>query len=192
MSSLRCFVALPLREGLRLALEKVGAQVREAEPGWRDQRWVSPDLMHVTLKFLGDVDEGEIEAVCASLRQVAASHTPFEMELAGVRATPGTGRCRMLWATFHDGSGACASLAEAVDAALERHGVERERRPFSAHVTLCRARQARQISAGALQVPAAGAIVGECVSVASVSLVSSRLGRGRPEYTTLCSWPLGK
>lgn len=191
MSPLRCFVAVEIADDLREALGRAQQGIRHAQPAWRDERWVAAELMHVTVKFLGDVEEGELPALSESLATVAATVHAFELRAARLRAVPAPRRCRMIWAAFEDPEGACAELARAVDAAALLHGIAAETKGFSAHVTLCRARRPKPVSAEVLQeVWSELDRVGDSMSVGSVSLVSSRLGRGQPEYTTLASWAL--
>lgn len=188
---MRCFVAIELTAEIREALLEAGRFVRGYDATWADEKWVSADLMHVTLKFCGNVGEDDLHAVSAALAAVAASVPPFELRLSGLSAKPSGRRCRMIWAAFDDPSGRCSALASAVDDALEPLGLERDDRAFTAHATLCRSRREKRLDASCLSCQATSDdLLGRSMSVPSFSLVSSRLGRGEPEYATLDSWLL--
>ncbi len=131
---MRAFVAILLDDATRAALARLP---RPAPPRGVQVRWVAERNLHLTLKFLGEVEEERIPAVAAALRAASVQAKPFTMEVAGTGAFPERGAPRVLWAGC-DGGTALVALAAAVEQGLERIGFERERRPFSAHVTLAR------------------------------------------------------
>ena len=103
-------------------------------------RWSRPENVHLTLKFLGDVREEELGDLCAAVEEVCGRHAPFDAELAGFGAFPSARRAQILWAGISAGSGGLRSLATDLDAALAPLGFEREKRPYTPHLTLGRAR----------------------------------------------------
>ncbi len=101
-------------------------------------RWSMPENVHLTLKFLGDVDEESLDDLRTGLESACAEHASFEARLAGLGAFPSARRARILWAGVGAGSEQLRSLAADVDAALSSLGFERETRPYEPHLTLGR------------------------------------------------------
>jgi 2'-5' RNA ligase len=113
----------------------------------RGVAWVRPGNFHVTLRFLGDIDEVRLGEIGSFLREAAAEVSVFDLVLRGLGAFPTLARPRVIWAGVR-GEG-LAALAEAVEHGLEQAGVPRETRGFSGHVTLGRVRTERSaISSG--------------------------------------------
>jgi 2'-5' RNA ligase len=100
--------------------------------------WVKAANVHLTLKFLGDVEDRLVGAIGASLMTAAASVEVFDLTIRGLGAFPTLARPRVIWVGA-SGPG-LGALVESVERALEPLGFPRETRPFSAHVTLGRVR----------------------------------------------------
>jgi RNA 2',3'-cyclic 3'-phosphodiesterase len=133
---IRSFVAVALPEDHRATLERHLADCARDAPGYR---WVEPDSLHLTLRFLGNLEPETLERVREELASVRG--TPFTLALDG-RGTFGPRSApRVVWLGVGAGLDACAALAGRVEAACERAGLEPEPRPFRAHVTLARARR---------------------------------------------------
>ncbi len=132
---LRVFVALPIPEPQRHALARYLVAGAAAAPGYR---WVEPEALHLTLRFLGSVDTALLERVRAELGRVRQG--PFRLGLGSQGTFPGRGQPRVIWLGLAEGAEPCAQLAAAVDAACCSAGVPPETRPFRAHVTVARAR----------------------------------------------------
>ena len=103
-------------------------------------RWSKPENIHLTLKFLGDVREEILDGLCAALEEVCGRHATFDAGLAGFGAFPSARRAQVLWAGIGMGSTRLSSLATDLDAVLAPLGFEREKRPYTPHLTLGRAR----------------------------------------------------
>jgi RNA 2',3'-cyclic 3'-phosphodiesterase len=132
---IRSFVALALPEPNLAALERHLAECAREAPRYR---WVERDSLHLTLRFLGNLEPETLERVRAELASVRGA--PFTVALDGrgtfgPRAAP-----RVVWIGVSAGLDGCASLAARVEAACQRAGLEPEPRRFQAHVTLARAR----------------------------------------------------
>jgi 2'-5' RNA ligase len=179
-------VAVPLPDDLR---QRLAATVDRLRPHASDVAWVAPANLHVTLKFLGQIDPGRVPALTEALRAAAAPHAPFTLAVTGLGAFPTPGRPRVIWAGLADAAGALRRLAGAVDAAAAALGVPAETRPFAAHVTLGRVREARRQPrlAEALERPESfGAL-----AVTRVCLMRSELSPRGARYTELAALPLG-
>ncbi|MHC4179990.1 MAG: RNA 2',3'-cyclic phosphodiesterase, partial [Planctomycetota bacterium] len=92
--TLRTFIAVEINSAIRQRAEQLAEQLSAAGA---DVKWVAPDNLHLTLKFLGEVASQEIPPVCEAVRQGAAEVKPFELEVRGAGAFPNTRRPRTLW-----------------------------------------------------------------------------------------------
>jgi RNA 2',3'-cyclic 3'-phosphodiesterase len=166
---------------------RLAAEVERLRPLAQDVAWVARDNLHLTLKFLGGVEPGRLDAVTAALAQVGHSRSPFELGVRDLGAFPSRSRPRVLWAGIDEGAGPAATLAGAVDDALAALGFERETRAFSAHVTLGRVRSRRPDPrlADALQ----GDVYGR-QRVEHLSLMRSELSPRGARHTELAALPL--
>lgn len=124
----RLFVALPLPT----AVTDVLAAVREPAD---DVRWVPPEQMHVTLRFLGDVPEDDVAGIEAALARVR--HPAVALRIAGLGVFASIRRPRVLWAGLEDAA-AVTTLHRRTTAALASTGIEPDRKAFHPHVTLAR------------------------------------------------------
>ena len=130
---MRIFVALDLDPVIRDRIQKFVEQVRTTAP---DARWISPESLHVTLKFIGEQPDGEIAQVEASLRSIRAE--PFEVSVTGAGFFPTARTARVFWIGIE--GDALSQLAQAIEDSLARIGIPKEDRVFSPHLTLARTR----------------------------------------------------
>ncbi len=149
-------------------------------------RWSRPENVHLTLKFLGNVDEESLDDLRTVLENACADHAPFEARLAGLGAFPSARHARILWAGVGEGSERLRSLATDVDAALSSSGFERETRPYEPHLTLGRTR-GRPVSLN-LPEEAGGGLPFE---VRRIELTESKLTDKGPIYRTVEEFVLG-
>jgi 2'-5' RNA ligase len=184
----RLFLALNLDGELRARLHHDAGPLRAALPG---ASWVRAQNLHLTVKFLGEVEAAPASLIGEVLRPVAHQHAAIETVVGGAGAFPSFDRPRVVWVGVHD-DGALATLAAAVDTACEALGIAGEDRPFSAHVTLGRVRHPPpRRSVAALQL-AASALGGPYpVRFHALDLMQSELAPEGSRYSTVISLPLG-
>lgn len=154
-------------------------------------RWVPPDKMHLTLAFLGDVDERDIPAVCHAVEKSVRTHAPINIHVHGVGAFPNFRRPHTIWVGMSVGKTETIALHESVAASLERIGFPRERRPFSPHITIGRHKPNGRVSAGFTALESlTNWTVGNTV-IESVEVMSSQLSRDHgATYAVLSRHPL--
>lgn len=145
-------------------------------------RWVRPEKVHLTLKFLGETPPDAPERLGPALGSVCAAREPFTVEPSGFGAFPSERRARILWAGVDTGGDRLRSLAESVEDALEPLGFEQEGRDYTPHLTLGRARKGR------FTLDAAEPGVSTGFLAERVDLVESLSGGAG--YSTLDSYPL--
>lgn len=134
---MRIFVALDIDEAIRQRIATFIEGVRGFAP---DARWVSPDALHITLKFVGETSPEKVEEMKIALAAVGGEPTAISFAGAGFFPTPRA--ARVFWIGV-DAGPPLAGLAAAADAALMPLGVPREERAFSPHLTLARAGSGR-------------------------------------------------
>ena len=181
---LRVFFAAALSAEARTCAAEAVDRLRPAAP--RDVRWVPAENQHLTLKFLGEIQEDHVERLVERAGAKLAAVAPFEVSLAGFGAFPSAREARVLWLGIAQGAAALAKLARKLDAAARVAGAERERRPFAAHLTLGRLREPARIELERLAPPDSVAW-----TVAEVVLYESRLTPGGARYVPLAHLPLG-
>jgi len=179
---MRCFFCLELPQGAKDTLAQAALALKAADA---HVRWVRLALLHITLKFLGEIDPEQTPALQALVQQTAKAHGPFKLTLDGFGAFPHLERPRVLWVGASHLPTPLVKLQAALDEGLEDFGFERERN-FSAHVTLGRVRERhpqrlRQLSA----LIQAQRLAPQVVPVEHVTLMESVLKPGGPQYAPL-------
>ncbi len=180
---MRLFVALGLPGAVRRDLADVQARLGAGGA----VRWVRPESMHLTLKFLGEVPESRAPLASEAVLEVAGRHPVLDLDLGGLGRFPSRGRPRVFWMGVGDAP-ALARLHEDVEKTLVGEGFSRDPKPFKAHITLGRVR-------GILERPYARALARACetesyrarVRVEEVELMLSRLSRSGARYEAVTS-----
>lgn len=131
----RTFVAVEMSEAVRSAAAKVIRQLGKCDA---TVRWVEPEKMHLTLKFLGDVNSLEIPEVCRAVEDSVGEVSGFTFDLAGVGAFPKVERPRTIWLGVTTGAEELAGLQKEIEKGLKKLGYPPENRRFSPHLTLGR------------------------------------------------------
>jgi 2'-5' RNA ligase len=184
LEKIRSFIAIELPAEITAALEEVSGELKKALGTDRGLSWVKPGNIHLTLKFLGDVDASSVEDISDQLAEAAVGIPPFELALTTIGAFPGTRNPRVLWVGI-DVPDVLRDLKENIEDALDELGFEREDRPFRPHLTLCRVKSApagRKLGRAADNHPG---IPPARFRVESIALVRSQLNPGGAKYTVL-------
>jgi len=184
---IRAFVAVEVPADLR---ELIWSAFSAEHAGYPGLRWVPPENLHLTVKFLGGVPRPRVPELIRAVERACSEHTPFSVSLRGAGVFPPRGLPRVLWVGAADGTAQLAALAGTVDRYLGKRGIERERRPFSAHLTLARCRRDGVLLD-------AGPLVSrfqECewgnFEVQALSFMQSHLGPAGARYERLAAIPL--
>lgn len=178
---LRCFVSAELPAELKARLGETLKPLR-ATPA--DVKWVLPENLHITLKFLGRTKEELIPDIKAALTQAASAHSPTMFKLSGAGAFPNMRAPRVIWLGMAGAEG-LSSLKSDVEAALIPLGYEPEGRKFSPHLTIGRVRSKRGNIALRGEIEALSETVFGEVRVAGICLMKSVLSPGGARYTIL-------
>jgi RNA 2',3'-cyclic 3'-phosphodiesterase len=134
--STRTFVCIELPAEVRAELGRFQALL----PALRALRPVRPDMIHLTLRFLGNLSTAQVERVEVAAAAAAAVTAPFSMSVNGIGAFPSTRRPRVIWAGITEGGTRLESLHERFEGELKSRGFAGEDKPFAPHLTLARVR----------------------------------------------------
>jgi 2'-5' RNA ligase len=140
MKTIRTFVAIPL--GDEVSREAIRLIERLRHPG-DGIKWVPTDNLHLTLKFLGEVDNTEVAAVCDVVHDVCADREPFEIRFAGTGGFPNLDRPRVLYAGIEDESQSLTEIVSELNLGYADLGFKPESRDYTPHLTLGRTKGGR-------------------------------------------------
>ena len=188
-STVRTFVAVEASPAVR---ERAARLIEEFAAAGAGVKWVASENLHLTLKFLGDVEQGDIHRVCESVQRAAAEVQPFEFEIRGAGAFPNLRRPRTIWLGAGRGEPQMADLAHRVDKALQKLRFPREDRRFQAHLTIGRVRNpGPELAELAELLGAAAHVEAGTMAVDEAGGFSSDPRPTGPIYEPLCRRPLG-
>ncbi len=189
----RLFVALEPTDLVRRRIAATAAHLRRsAGRASDDVRWVVPENVHLTLQFLGAVPEPRVEAVSDAVRAAAAASRPLALEVQGAGGFPNARRPRVVWVGIQGDVATLGALVQDLGRRLAPLGFAPEARPFSPHLTLGRARDARGAPGlgGALAEAAQGD--GVAWRAGELVLFESHLSPKGPRYEAIVRAPLGR
>ncbi len=187
VSTVRAFIAANLDPDLKAVLAKAQDRLKAARA---DVGWVRPENLHLTLKFLGQVERNRMSAIGEAIAAAASGCGPIRLVFQGLGAFPRPREARIVWIGLSHGTEALAALQARIEAGLESIGFAREARPFTAHLTLGRVRgpaRREQLARALAEAPAEA--LGEMV-LDRIELMKSNLSAGGARYSILQSFPL--
>ncbi|MDP2735349.1 MAG: RNA 2',3'-cyclic phosphodiesterase [bacterium] len=176
----RIFLALRLDEPAKEELLRVQKRF-EGLPA----RWTKKENLHITLLFLGNASEQELEATARTTREVAARHKPFSFALSRIEPGPAPEELKMVWAT-----GEAPKELLLLKEDLEKALAATPGLPFVLHVTLAKINEWELRKMDEDERPEITGDLSLKVEVSSLEIMESRLSRGRTEYSVVESVPL--
>ena len=132
---IRCFIAIELSQETKETLRKIENDLQKTIHG---VKWVEPNNIHLTLKFLGDIEKETIEKIKEILSQIAKETKPFKIRLSSAGAFPSPSQPRVIWIGIDEGKNESSSLANLIEERVAPLGIEKESRAFHPHLTLAR------------------------------------------------------
>jgi 2'-5' RNA ligase len=186
MEQIRSFIAVELPGELKLALARLQEKLRSGSKA--PVKWVDPDSVHLTLKFLGNIDPAIVGKITAVLEEAVSGMRPFNVEVSGLGVFPNIRRVQVVWVGLAGEVEKLGRLQQRIETGLVPLGFAAEPRPFTPHLTLGRVRDyvapdERQ-SLGQL-VTGTGFEAKYKVNVDAVHLIKSQLTREGPVYTKI-------
>jgi 2'-5' RNA ligase len=134
---MRTFIAIELSEEIKDFLSRIQNQLRSTGA---DVKWVQPQNIHLTLKFLGERDDKKIEKIIQILEDAVKEIRQFSIRLSSIGAFPRITSPRVIWIGVSDGDTETKVVAEELEKNLAKIGIPKEDRPFSSHITIGRTR----------------------------------------------------
>ncbi|MFC1738404.1 RNA 2',3'-cyclic phosphodiesterase [Planctomycetota bacterium] len=187
---MRVFIAIDINNEIRAAISDLQQKLKaDADIKKHDVKWVRPENIHLTLKFLGETTDTQLLDVCNAVEQAVAGENGFHLEIASVGYFGG-GSARVLWVGTRPESDELCRLQKKIEEQLSQVGWPKEKRSFTGHLTLCRI---KNTNAGAKL-----AQISEkysdynlgTISVDSVKVYQSRLTPKGPIYNMLGNYKL--
>ena len=132
----RSFIAIELPRNVKKGLEQIEYTVKQG--GYAGIKWVNPEGIHVTLKFLGNISSEQIIEISKVLEETTQELSPFYLEIAGLGAFPNLRQPRVLWIAINGEVAKLSRLQQKIDTLLASCGFPKESRPFVPHLTLAR------------------------------------------------------
>lgn len=132
---IRTFIALELPQEIKAYLGEAISLLRQKNRG---VKWVQPEGLHITLKFLGNIDEGLVPSLSGELDVLAAAFPAAHVSLTRLGAFPDMKRPRVVWAGLEGDTGILVDIAAKTDLMCTSFGMDPEKRPFQAHITIGR------------------------------------------------------
>lgn len=142
-NQIRAFIAVDLSEAVRSTIAKLIRSLRSKIDG---TKWVEPENLHLTLKFLGDIPINDLHRLIAAMTRAASQIEPFDLEFLGCGAFPQAEHPKTVWIGCDRGSEDLTRLAKAVEDEMFQLGFPRENRRFSPHLTIGRVKRDSKIA----------------------------------------------
>ena len=186
---MRLFFAVEIPDAIRDDIANATSDLRRQ---FSRARWIAPELLHITIKFLGECEPRSVNAITEAADSVASQGAPFDALLRGAGAFPNFLAPRVVWIGMrYDTS--FSRLAERLDRVLVDHGFPAERRPFRPHLTLGRIKTPLARDEASLFERSLRTVDDRwALRVRYLSLMQSELSATGPHYTRIASIPLGR
>ncbi|MBI5665648.1 MAG: RNA 2',3'-cyclic phosphodiesterase [Nitrospirae bacterium] len=184
---MRSFIAIELPDTVKAALLSLQQELRTCGA---DVRWVRPEGIHLTLKFLGNIEEKLAENIVESLKGTCGKFQKFSCEVRGVGVFPGIKNPRVLWAGI-EGCEVLNFIQQEIDTVMSSLGFQPEDRKFTPHLTLGRFRSSGGKLALINKIGSYKDYSVGIIDVNHISFMRSDLGPAGAKYTRIASIPLG-
>jgi 2'-5' RNA ligase len=179
---MRIFIAVELSESIRTTIVQIQDKLR----GTEDKiKWVDPSLIHLTLKFLGEVRKERVGAIIEVTQKIAQKFSPFFMEVKGVGVFPGLSSPRVIWLGVGSGSTNLQKLNSELENHLAKDGFSKEKKKWTPHLTLGRVKSLVEPQKLSNLILGEKEIVAGEMQVREISVIESHLAPRGPIYNVL-------
>ena len=182
LEPIRSFIAIELPEAVLAALKMIQDGLKSTA---LKAKWIRPENIHLTLKFLGNVDPGDLTKIAAAMVNAVKDQRPFSLVAKGVGVFPGIRGPRVVWVGLSGQSDSLKALQSALDANLADIGYPKETRPFKGHLTIGRIKHAPSPKAVAEILQAHAEFISDEFHVAQIGLFKSELKPAGAVYSKL-------
>ena len=183
---IRSFIAIELPEEVKTGLRRIQTELKLPEHTF--VKWVAPESIHLTLKFLGNISPQKVTEITEVMEQASQGVSPFHLEVTEVGAFPNLRQPRVLWLGIKGAIDKLVAWQQRIDSGLVPLGFSKETRPFTPHLTLARLRDGAspkdRVSFGEM-IMKTPVEVSYKINVNSLSLMKSQLLPGGAVYSRL-------
>ena len=186
MDQIRSFIAIELPDELKRGLGRLQARLQD-RPGIK---WVDPDSIHLTLKFLGDVAASRIGEITDAMEEAAGGVSPFRLKASGLGVFPNPRQTRVAWVGLEGDVESVTGLQQRLEASLARLGFTPETRRFTPHLTLARVRDRaspEERTGFGQAFTGANLDIEYAIKVSAIILIKSQLTRAGAIYSQISS-----
>ena len=193
MEQIRSFIAIELPDELKLALTRLQDKLRQHHPPWI--KWVDPQRIHLTLKFLGNIGVDKISRITVAMEAAVQGISPFHLQVTNPSAFPNLKRVQVVWVGVGGETERLKELQQRLESHLVPLGFSAEAREFTAHLTLARLRNQatpdERQKIGQL-IAATRFETAHTIEVEAINLMKSQLTREGAIYSKIYSVGLNK
>ena len=192
VDQIRSFIAIELPDELKRELGELEARLKSGKQPW--VKWVDPNSIHLTLKFLGNININSTEEITKAMEEAAREIAPFQLEVKGVGVFPNLKRVQVVWVGLGGEIDKLSQLQQRLESNLERLGFAPETRKFTAHLTLARVRNQASLEERQRfgQLIAGNKFEAGTIKVDAINLMRSQLTREGAIYSRISSVRLKK
>jgi len=183
----RSFIAVELSKEIAAGVRKIQGRLRDRAAG---VSWVRPEGIHLTLRFLGDVDPGRVEGIASRAEECVKAIAPFFIGIRGCGGFPNPRNPRVIWIGVEDPAGLLKEIQAKVEQGMEEMGFTREARAYTPHLTIGRLRSGKGKGEVAQALEAMKGCDLGTMEVREICLFRSQLKPTGAEYTKLKVIPL--
>jgi 2'-5' RNA ligase len=137
---IRSFIAIDIPDDVKKKIAEVQSELRESPA---DVKWVKLGSIHLTLKFLGNIEEGQIKEIGEKMRESARTISPFSIDVTRMGVFPNIRNPRVIWIGLEETGGRLSALQKGIEENLQLLGFEKEQRDFSPHLTIGRVKSSK-------------------------------------------------
>jgi len=187
MEQIRSFIAIELPNRLRLKLGQLEAQLKSGKLPW--VKWVNPDSIHLTLKFLGNIASDRTGEITRAMEEAAQGIPPFHLEVKDLGVFPNLKRVQVVWVGISGEVDKLGEFQQRLESNLACLGFAPESRPFTPHLTLARLRNQASLDErqGFGQLIAGSRFEAGAIEVDAINLMRSQLTREGAIYSRISS-----
>ncbi|TRZ80038.1 RNA 2',3'-cyclic phosphodiesterase [bacterium] len=187
---MRAFIAITLPENINKKLSSVQDRLKKSNA---DVKWVSAANIHITLRFLGDIDKKTTSLISEVIRETSKHHARFDISISRIGVFPSLLHPQTIWVGIDKGSPACMILQNQIEICAEKFGIKKEARAFLPHLTLGRVRSQKNKHAliKILEKEKDFSITTK-IPVNKIVLFSSLITQQGPVYSSLEEFPLSE
>ncbi len=188
MGKVRAFISIEVPDDMKLQLQKVQDCIKKGVTG---VNWVRPEGIHLTLKFLGDIDEGMIEKIGESIKKATERSSAFLIRLSGLGVFPNPKFPRVVWVGVKEGAESLKELQRNLEKAMAKLGLPTEDREFKPHLTLGRIKSQERRDELLKAIEELRNFEAGPFEAREISMIKSDLKPGGAVYARLLAVPLG-